>query len=274
MSKAWVTLPLIYFLMPSLVINHVLEADAVKLALLPLISFSMAAAMVLPAKVAYQYFSNTDNSYLLKSSFSFFNVAFFGIPVVMALFGKEGITSLICIYIGTALYGNTIGYYLVAKSKFSTREALAKIFKIPFIYAFLFALALKFLRYEIPEEVIPVMDVFSVIVSAGGMMILGMNVIKVNFRGLDKGYFIKILSLRTISAVGIMAILLLLEFLLVDQLEQEDRQMLSLVPFFPVAANVTVYASFLQSKEEASAILVLLTIGLSLILVPLVAVWF
>src|SRR5690606_40084650 len=106
------------------------------------------------------------------------------------------------------------------------------------------------------------------------MMMVGMNVIKVDFKRLDFPFFSKILSLRVISAVVIMGLLLLLEFWLVDQLEEEDKQMLALIPFFPVAANVIVYASFLQSKEEQSGLMVLLTVGLSLIFVPLVAMWF
>src|SRR5690606_8535767 len=107
--------------------------------------------------------------------------------------------------------------------------------------------------------------------SAGGMLMVGMNVLKVDFKALDKAYFTKILSLRLISAILLMGVLVLLEYLLVDQLEGEDRQMLALIPFFPIAANVTVYASFIGSKEEQSGILVLLTVGLSLLLVPLVA---
>ena len=190
------------------------------------------------------------------------------------MFGEEGVTTLICIYVGTALYGNTIGYYKIAKTRFSTREAIAKIFKIPFLYVFLLALILKALEVKMPDPLTPVVDVFSVVVSAGGMMMVGMNVIKVDFKGLDIRFFSKILSLRMVSAVIIMGLLLLLESLFVDQLEEEDKQMLALIPFFPVAANVTVYASFLQSKEKQSGLLVLLTVGLSLIFVPLVAMWF
>lgn len=272
--KSFITNPLIYVFMPLLVINHILEADSLKLTILPIISFLLAAAMVIPAKMAYRKISKADAPFMLKSSFSFFNVAFFGIPVVTALFGEESVTTLICIYVGTALYGNTIGYYQVAKSKFSSREAVAKIFKIPFLYVFLMALVLKFFQVEMPDPLTPVVDVFSVVVSAGGMMMVGMNVLKVDFKALDLGFFGKILSLRLISAVVIMGLLLLLEFWLVDQLEKEDKQMLTLIPFFPVAANVTVYASFLQSKEEQSGLLVLLTVALSLIFVPLVAMWF
>src|SRR5690606_22398625 len=272
-DKAWLTKPLIYGLMPVLVINHVLEADAVKLTILPIISFLLAGAMILPARLAHRNIDQADEPHLLKSAFSFFNVAFFGIPVVTALFGEEGITTLICIYIGTALYGNTIGYFQVARSKYSTRKSLREIFKIPFLYVFLLALGLKFCEVETPDSVTPVIDVFSVVVSAGGMMMVGMNVLKVDFEALDKQYFAKILSLRMVSAAVFMALLLLLEFWLIDMLEEEDRQMLALIPFFPVAANVTVYASFLESKEEQSGLLVLMTVVISLLFVPLVAMW-
>jgi len=272
--KSWITKPMIFGFMPVLVINHVLEADAVKLAILPIISFLLAAAMIGPARLAYKKIPNADHPFLLESSFSFFNVAFFGIPIVTALFGEEGVTTLICIYVGTALYGNTIGYYQVAKSKYSTRDAIAKIFKIPFLYVFLFALASKFFQVELPDAATPVVDLFSVVVSAGGMMMVGMNVLNVGFKELDKKYFTKILSIRMVSAAVITGLLLLLEFWLLDQLEKEDRQMLALIPFFPVAASVTVYASFLESKEAESGLLVLLTVALSLIFVPLVAMWF
>src|SRR5690606_15735522 len=132
MSKSWITKPLIYGFMPVLVVSHVLEADAVKLAILPVLSFLLAAAMIFPARLAYKHLPKADEPFLLESSFSFFNVAFFGIPIVTALFGEEGITTLICIYIGTALYGNTIGYFQVAKSKYPTKKAISEIFKIPF----------------------------------------------------------------------------------------------------------------------------------------------
>jgi len=211
---------------------------------------------------------------LLKSSFSYYNVAFFGIPIVTALFGAEGLTTLICVYLGTALYGNTVGFYQIAKSKYSTRSAIVKLIKIPFLYIFLLALTLKFTGFETPEPVVPWVDIFSVVVSAGGMMMVGMNIVKVDFTGIDKSYFLKILSLRTVSALAIMGLLIGMEYLWIDGLDQQDRQMLLLIPLFPVAANVTVYASFLGSKEEASALMVLLTMGLSLILVPFAAMWF
>src|SRR5690606_19746577 len=125
-----------------------------------------------------------------------------------------------------------------------------------------------------PDSVTPALDVVRVGVSAGGRVRVGMNGRKVDVEARDKKYCAKLLSLRMLSAAVMMALLLLLEFWLIDMLEEEDRQMLALIPFFPVAANVTVYASFLGSKEEQSGLLVLMTVVISLLFVPLVAMWF
>ncbi|HLU89996.1 MAG TPA: hypothetical protein VKZ51_09210 [Cyclobacteriaceae bacterium] len=274
LTKNWITGPLIYVLMPVLVINHVLKADEVKLTLLPIMAFLLAAAMVIPAKLCHHYISRSDDPLILKSAFSYFNVAFFGIPIVTALFGAEMVTTLICIYLGTALYGNTVGFYQIAKSKYSAQKAIFKVLKIPFLYIFLLALVLKIWGAETPKPLAPLVDVISVVVSAGGMMMVGMNVVKVDFTGIDKRYFIKTLSFRTTSALLIVTLLIALEYVFMDDLDPKDRNILLLVALFPVAANLTVYASFLGSKEEASALIVLLTMGLSLILVPLAAMWF
>lgn len=113
-----------------------------------------------------------------------------------AIFGEEGVTTLICIYIGTAFYGDTIGYYQVAKSKYSTREALGKLLRIPFLYVFLLGIALKLVEVEMPKEAESIVNLLSPIVSAGGMMIIGMNVVKVDFKEVDLTFFGKILKDR------------------------------------------------------------------------------
>ena len=57
--------------MPVLVISHILEADSLKLTILPIISFFLAAAMIIPAKFAYKKISEAHAPFLLESSFSF-----------------------------------------------------------------------------------------------------------------------------------------------------------------------------------------------------------
>ncbi|WP_143959357.1 AEC family transporter [Litoribacter populi] len=272
--KKYITTPLIYLLMPVLVINHVLEAEENTIMVLPIMSFSLALLMNLPAMLANKTFATEENPYLVKSSFSFFNVAFFGIPTVLALFGEQGVTTLITIYVGTALYGDLIGYYQVSKSKNGTKESILKTLKVPFLYAFIIAVILKIFAVEPPDEVEPITDVFSYIVSAAGMMIIGMNVSNLKIKGIDWKYLNKFMVLRTVAGVAIMAGILVLEYTLFDILDEEDRQLLALIPLFPIAANITVFASFLGSKEKESGLLVLYSMAVSLILISIAIQFF
>ena len=272
--KNIVSKPLLYFFIPVLVINHVLEASVENLTILPIISFALSVAMILPATIVHKTFGKGESRSLLKSGFSFFNVAFFGIPVVNALFGKEAITTLICIYIGSALYGNIIGYFQVARTRFSRKHSIKEIFKVPFIYVFVLAVILKIFGFETPSAVEPVVDVFSVIVSVAGMLIIGINIEQVDFKALKWSYYLKLLGVRVIASVVIMAALIGLEYAFVNGLNTEETHVLILLALFPIAANLTVFASFLKSNEKQSALLVLLSMLISLILVPLAAMFF
>ena len=68
-----------------------------------------------------------------------------------------------------------------------------------------------------------------------------------------------------------MGILILAEYLLFHKLNKQDYQIIFLLAFFPIAASISLFASFLETAEERFSLLVLLSIGLSLIMVPLVA---
>jgi predicted permease len=230
--------------------------------------------MIFPAIVVHKTFGKDESSGLLKSGFSFFNVAFFGIPVISALFGDEGLTTLICIYIGVALYGNTIGYFQVARTRFGRKDAVKQLFKVPFMYVFVFALILKIAGFHTPEVLKPTISIFGVIVSVAGMMIIGINIEKVEIRALKWKYFLKLLSFRVVSAVSLMSFLLSLQYVFLDGLDNKELKILILMSFFPIAANLTVFASFLKSNEKQSALLVLLSMVLALVLVPLVSVFF
>lgn len=263
----YVSWPLIKVLLPLLVFGNMLDADADELATLPVVTFLLALAMNFVAIAFHRKVKSDINPLLLRSSFSFFNIAFFGIPVVTALFGKEGVSVLICIYLGSALYGDTIGFYQVARTKQSAAEARKEVFKIPFLYVFVAGVICKIAGLETPESVKPVANVVSFAVSAMGMMIVGLQLANVKFQHIRMGYFSKLLAVRTVAAAIILAAIAFIASLLLHNLENDDYRMLALVPLFPVAANVTVFAAFLDADEEQSALLVFLSMILSVVLV-------
>lgn len=272
--KSWIHKPLLFVLLPILVIDHVLDAAFSNLVILAIISFLLAFLMIFPAMLVDKTVDNSGNINILKSGFSYFNVAFFGIPTVKSLFGDDAVTTLICIYVGTALYGNIIGYIQVAKSKFSTKQAIIEVLKVPFIYIIILALILKGFKVETPEAVKPVVDVMGTVVSVMGMLIIGMNLTNIKFKSLNWGYYSKVLGIRAISAILITAALMGLEYWLVDGLEKEQRQVMALIPLFPIAANLAVFASFLKSQEKQAALLIVFSMVISMILVPIGALIF
>ena len=112
------------------------------------------------------------------------------------------------------------------------------------------------------------------IVSVAGMLIIGINIEQVDFKALKWSYYLKLLGVRVIASVVIMAALIGLEYAFVNGLNTEEIHVLILLALFPIAANLTVFASFLKSNEKQSALLVLLSMLISLILVPLAAMFF
>ncbi|GAA0881152.1 AEC family transporter [Algoriphagus jejuensis] len=270
----FITTPLVFFLLPVLVIYNVSEADTSKIVVIPILSFLISLAMNLPALLVHRTIAKQESINLLKSSFTFFNVLFFGIPVVSALFGQEASSVLICVYLGTALYGDIIGYFQVAKTKLSTKEALKEIVKVPYLYVFIVALGIKVWGVQIPEEAAPTMEFLGWIVSSMGMMIVGVHLTEVDFKKIKLSYLGKILGFRTVAAIVITGLFIGAEYLIAESLETEDYLILILLPFLPVASNISLFASYLGTEEERFSLIVFLSIVLSLFLVPVVAQFF
>lgn len=278
--QKWFTIPkdyisniLIYILLPVVVIANILEADVNKLFIIASISFLIALAMTLPAWLFKKYIDPDANIHYLKSTFTFFNVVFFGSPLITAIFGKEVLSSLFCVYLGTALYGNIIAFFNVSRTKLSVKEALIEVFKSPYIYTFIVAFGLLAFSVEVPEVMVKPLDVAGWIVSAGGMLIVGLSLKTIKIPKPSLIAISKLLGARTIAAALITALFVLIEYFTLDQLETKERALLALLPLLPVSSNLSIFASFLKTEEEKFSMTVVLSILLSLVIAPLSALF-
>ncbi len=267
----YVSTPLIKFLLPVLVFFNMLDAEAEKLYILPLFTLILAVSMAQVAKLAQKRLAADFDPLLLSASFSFFNIAFFGIPTVSALFGENKVSTLICIYLGSALYGDTIGYFQVAKTKFDSREAFKQVIKIPFLYVFVAGLAAKSAGMQTPDAIEGVLKFVSLTVSCAGMLIVGFQLAGVAMNEIKIPYYLKLIGVRTVAAMLIIGILIFAEYRLFNSLEDDDYKMLFLVSVFPVATNVTVFASFLDAEQQKPALIVVISALVSLFLVSVAA---
>lgn len=263
---------LVYALIPLLVIDKILRAEPVELMVIPPMMFMVAALMALPARWLSRRIGEDFDPQLLSASFSFFNVAFFGMPVASALFGEAAISTIICAFVGTALYGDTIGYYLVARTKEGKRRAASKALRIPLFYAFVLAVVLKASGVEAPDAIRPAADTLSTLVSVLGMAVIGLNLASVKSGDLDRSLLGRILIVRQVSAIMIVALGLGTEAAIVGVLGQREQILVGLIALFPVAANVSLFASLLGTREKEAATLVALSSVLALLHVT-GAVW-
>ncbi|MBE7178627.1 MAG: hypothetical protein INR69_19660 [Mucilaginibacter polytrichastri] len=269
MPTAKIDALLVNILLPLMVFYHIQRAAPDELLLYPALTFALSVLMLLPARLAHKTFAGKANPYLLNTAFAFFNIAFFGQPVVKALFDQQKMSALICIYLGSALYGNTIGYYQVARTKDGHSIALKHLLKVPFLYVFFTAMLVKWLKLPIPESAEKVMEPIGWAVSALGMAVVGFNLENVHKKDWHLPYMLRMNGLRTLAATIFMAILLVV-VMQFKEIPFRDLQLLILVPLFPVAGNLSVFASYLGTEKEDSALMVLFSALCSLVLVAFV----
>jgi predicted permease len=174
---------------------------------------------------------------------------------------------------GNVFYGDTIGYYLISRSKdLSVLDAVKNVLKIPAVYACGAAIWANIAGFEMPYSLATVMEGASWVLSAAGMVIIGIGLTKVNLKETDYKMFGITLGIRYVAAAIFLALLVFGESVVVGQLEEDERNLLLLIAAFPIAANLVVFSSFLETEEENAALLVSLSSLVSLLLVPVVCV--
>jgi predicted permease len=261
---------LVFGLIPLLVIDKVLAAETRQLMVIPPLMFAVAALMSIPAHRLAQRLGKDFDPKLLSASFSFFNVAFFGVPVSQALFGEVGASTVICAYIGSALYGDTIGYFLIARTKEGARKAATKALRVPIVYVVIGAIIAKLAGVTMPEAVKPVLSIAGTLVSVLGMAVIGLNLAETGRDDWRPKLMTRILAVRQASGLILLGTALALEAALVGILTPRDRVIVGLVALFPIASNVTLFATLLDTNRKAAAVLVALSSVVSLVLVLLV----
>ncbi len=261
---------LVFGLIPLLVIDKVLAAETRQLMVIPPLMFAVAALMSIPAHRLAQRLGKDFDPKLLSASFSFFNVAFFGVPVSQALFGEVGASTVICAYIGSALYGDTIGYFLIARTKEGARKAATKALRVPIVYVVIGAIIAKLAGVTMPEAAKPVLSIAGTLVSVLGMAVIGLNLAETGRDDWRPKLMTRILAVRQASGLILLGTALALEAALVGILTPRDRVIVGLVALFPIASNVTLFATLLDTNRKAAAVLVALSSVVSLVLVLLV----
>ncbi|MGQ7246560.1 AEC family transporter [Halomonas sp. V046] len=196
------------------------------------------------------------------------NTGYFGLPVALVLLPPQGVTLYLFCVLGVTLYEFTVGFYLSARGRFTVRDSLVKIARLPLLYAFLAALLVEALAVEVPTAVMSALEVFPSTYTLLGMMIIGMTLGRVSLRAIDTRFIGACVAVRYVLWPVLMlgAVMALKASV---GLSQELALALLLVGVVPMAANVVVVAMELGIAPEKGAMAVLITTLAAPVVIPL-----
>ncbi|GHC39176.1 AEC family transporter [Aidingimonas halophila] len=259
---------LVYIIAPLTFFRSLtLGGPTVDYLLLTLGLFITASLIGLLTQYLTRHWFAPQEAALLAFSAGTGNTGYFGLPIAMVLLPPEGVTLYLFSLLGITLYEFTVGFYISARGRFSVRQSLTRIVRLPLIYAFLAALLASALQIDIPEAVLDGMEVFPSTYTLLGMMIIGMTLGNVAIRQWDARFITACVAARFLlwPLVSLIAVLVLQPFGISEHLQTT----LLLLGVVPMAANVVVVAMELEIRPEKGAIAVLVTTLAAPLVVPI-----
>ncbi|PAV26596.1 transporter [Tamilnaduibacter salinus] len=261
---------MLYIVTPAVVFSGVMEAPlSPGVLLLPLLTFGLCLTVALLVRPLASHWVRDGSGAVLPLAVGTGNTGYFGIPVALLLFGEQGLALYIVCMLGTTLFENSVGFYLAARGRFSVRDCLVRVARLPTVYAFGLAAVVNLSGGAIPEVFVPLFDNLRGAYSVFGMMIIGMSI--TSFRGLVGNPRFTALAF---FGKFLLWPMLAMAFWWLDShvfglYESAVYQAVFLISITPIAANTVVIATLLETAPRQAAGTALLSTLFSLIYIPL-----
>lgn len=257
-SQHYIAKILFYLCIPIIVFKSTFLFTSGNFFLLTALSFFVSCLMSISAQWLAPKSCTIFTLGVCQCLYGYFNIAWFGIPVVYVLYGNTAVVTMIPFYIGGMLFGNTLGYLLVAQSTFSITSpllAIKKLCTVPAFYALIAGLILNnsdwrnhFNNLVIVSQLFQFSTIATTIL---GMGLVGMSIAHVSIHTVPWRQILKLLYSRFLSAVVIVGIIATSAWKM-DYLNFFEFKIFLLLPLLPIAANILVFAE--QTERENSAL--------------------
>ncbi len=256
-SQAWVAQLLFFVLVPLLVLKASLTSQIESFLFLASLSFIVSLAMSLCAKYLAPTFSGTIKTGMLQCMYGYFNLGWFGIPIVYALYAEPGMALMTALYVGGMLFGNTVGYLLVTDYQKGCTSVFLKLLSMPALHAMLIGFALHLLQWNevlAANDILSnIFDVVAIAISVFGMGLVGMSVAHVSMRTIAWRQLACLLAARLICAIVVVGVFGSVCWLL-GLLNALELKIFLLFPLLPIAANMLVFTAKTQSDHTTEFI--------------------
>lgn len=263
---------LVYILSPVVVFHATLRVEIVtSVVLLPIIIFILAVGVCsITYAFAGKFYKNRTKN-ILAFSAGTGNTGYFGIPLALILLSEETANLFIFTILVSFIFEYTVGFFVVSKGSYTIKQSLAKIFKVPVLYALGAGLLCNYLDVSLNDSIVSFLDYFKGAYAILGMMMIGMGLQNIKDTGIDKK-FISIALFAKFIIWPLFAILIIwLDSSFFMLLNASAYQVLILYSIVPMAANVVTLATLFKIEPEQAAVAVLISTLLAFFIIPIVA---
>ncbi len=260
---------LVIYLISPVIVFHSGFSNALELNVLalPLIFCGVVSTVALLSTLLARFFfkDSTRSLYAFASGNS--NTGYFGLPVLLALMGQDILSLAVLTSLGSILYENSLGVFLLARGHYSVKDSFKKVLRLPAIYALVAGLLLNALNLQTDSSIyIDFIGLFKGTYVILGMMIIGSGIASIQRTSFDQ----KLLSLGFFSKFGLTPLVMgVVLFFVGSWISPEAHDVLWILSLCPVAANTVAYAHELKIFPEKAATLVFLSTIFAMFYIPL-----
>lgn len=261
---------LIYFIAPLVVFNGVVTAPFnAEIILLPFFFFSLATIISGIFYFIGQFFWQGSERNVLAFTAGVGNVGYFGLPVVIALFGEHYLPVAVLSILGFILYENSVGYYFAARGHFNPKDAFMKVLRLPTVYAFMLGVLFLTLHISMPESISALFVNFRGAYSILGMMLVGLGLVGVARDSVDMKFLSAAFIAKFLVWPAAVSLFILLDTRVFHIFASSVYPIMLILSIVPLASNTVAFAAELNVVPGKAAIAVLASTIFALLYIPL-----
>lgn len=186
--------------------------------------------------------------------FCYLNIGWLGLPIASALFGDGAAAVIIAAYVGSSLFGNSVGAGLMAQGQ-DLKTRILKTLQAPPVLALLLGLACIPIGGLLEQFAKPVYGIMKFLMSFLGMAILGIWLSETSLKASDFKKELVPFGVRAVTIFILTSLFILLCQHYDIALVTENKAALYLLCLLPPAANIIVLEThYLKTGRSASMI--------------------
>jgi predicted permease len=262
---------LIYIIAPAIIFYGTYSAKINLASLsLPILFFVLCCLIsLLFLAIGTFVFKKDSTKNILAFTSGTGNTGYFGLPVVLTLFGDQAFSLAVLSLLGFILYANTVGFFLTAKGNHTVKESVIKVVKLPTIYAVFIGLLFNYLNINLGEIATTTIESFKGAYTLLGMMIIGMGLATVRIQHVDLKFIsLAFLAKFIVWPAAILGIIFL-DKTFIQAYNQNIYNILVLMAIVPLAADTVTYATELKVHPDKAALAVFISTLFALFYIPL-----